>query len=217
MTRIALIGASGLIGSRLVPLLSSHDVLSLARRSTESDRGHVTEKLGEMSEWPDLLDGERVDVAIGTTGTTWAKAKDWEKYDRIDRHGVVEFARAAQSAGATRMIVVSSSMADATSKNRYLAIKGQMEADLESLGFERLDIVRPGLLRGKRGSERRWKERLGILVSPLVNPLLPRKLRSVDAETVARAIAALVEAPGKGRFIHHNEQIKTFAGSGAAS
>ena len=211
-----MIGASGLIGSKLVPMLSSHEVLSLARRSTERGRDHVTEKLGEMAEWPDLLAGEQVDVAIGTTGTTWAKAKDWEKYDRIDRHGVVEFARAAQAAGARRMIVVSSSMADATSRNRYLAIKGQMEADLESLGFDRLDIVRPGLLRGKRGGERRLKERLGILLSPLVNPFLPRKVRAVDASVVAKAMAALVVAPGGGRFVHHNPEIKTFASARAA-
>ena len=210
MTRIALIGASGLIGSHLVPLLEGHAVLSLARTPSVA-LPNVTERIGEMADWPGMLADEDVDIAIGTTGTTWAKAKDWETYDRIDRHGVVEFARAAQAAGARRMIVVSSSMADAASKNRYLAIKGQMEADLASLGFERLDILRPGLLRGKRGGERRWKERLGILVSPLVNPLLPRNIRSIDAGLVARAMAALVEAPGEGRFVHHNEDIRALA------
>ena len=31
----------------------------------------------------------------------------------------------------------------------YLRLKGEMEAALAGLGFDRLDIVRPGLLRGR--------------------------------------------------------------------
>ena len=211
MARIAIVGASGLIGSHLVDDLARHDVLALSRRPVLPDREGSREKVGEMGEWPAMLANEEVDVAIATIGTTWAKVKDWEKFDRIDRHAVVDFCRAAHSAGARQAIIVSSTMADAASKNRYLAIKGQMERDVESLGFERLDIVRPGLLRGKRGSERRLKERLGILVSPLVNPLMPRNLRAIDAAEVAKAMAELVGREGGGTTIHTNDAIRALA------
>ncbi|MCM8557558.1 NAD(P)H-binding protein [Sphingomicrobium sediminis] len=217
MTRIALIGATGLIGSHLVPHLKDHRLLSLARRASLPPHVGWREKVAPMKDWPGLIADEEVDVAIAAIGTTWAKVKDWEKFDRIDRHGVVNFADAAKQAGARQLIVVSSSLADANSRNKYLAIKGQMEADVAGVGFNRLDIVRPGLLRGDRGKERRLKERLGILVSPLTNLIVPSNLKAIDGETVAQAIAALVGAEGGGQTIHHNREIHALAEGDTAS
>ncbi|RZV50054.1 MAG: hypothetical protein EX258_06105, partial [Sphingomonadaceae bacterium] len=118
--RIALIGSSGLIGSHLLGHLGKHELLSLSRRATLPERDGWREKLGSMEEWPAMLAGERIDVAIATIGTTRAKTPDWEAYEAIDRHAVVNFARAAKAAGARHLIVVSSSMANAGSSNRYL-------------------------------------------------------------------------------------------------
>ncbi|WP_260482496.1 nucleoside-diphosphate sugar epimerase [Sphingomicrobium flavum] len=208
--RIALIGATGLIGSELLPLLRSHELLSLSRRASLPVREGWREKIGGMEDWPSLLEGETVDVAIATIGTTWAKVKDWELFEAIDRHAVVNFARAAKAAGARQLIVVSSAMADADSRNNYLSLKGRMEADVRGLGFARLDIIRPGLLRGDRGSERRLGERLGIVISPLMNLILRgplEKYQAIDAGRVAAAMAALVGKQGEGVFIHHNPEL----------
>ena len=65
--RVAMIGATGLIGRHLLPLLEAeHEELVLSRRPS----GAAREKLGSMAAWPALLDGERVDVAVSTLGTT---------------------------------------------------------------------------------------------------------------------------------------------------
>ncbi len=112
------------------------------------------------------------------------------------------------------MIFISSVGADTGSKNFYLRIKGEMEQALEGLGFDRLDIVRPGLLRGSRGADRRLGERLGILVSPVVNLFLRGRLDrfgAVDGATVAAAIAALVQSDEPGRRIHHNRDLRRLA------
>jgi uncharacterized protein YbjT (DUF2867 family) len=85
---------------------------------------------------------------------------------------VLAFGRAAKAAGAGHMLTISSVGADAGSSNFYLRVKGEMEEQLAALGFTRLDILRPGLLRGKRGGERRIGERIGILVSPVANLFL---------------------------------------------
>ncbi|MBB3764347.1 Rossmann-fold NAD(P)-binding domain-containing protein [Sphingomicrobium lutaoense] len=209
--RIALIGATGLIGRSLVPMLARHDLLTLGRRESLPFMPHHREKVGPIEDWPGLLEGDGVDVAIAAIGTTWAKVRDWEKFEAIDRHGVTSFAEGARRAGARQLIVISSALADADSRNRYLAIKGRMEADVRKLGFERVDVVRPGLLRGKRGSDRRPGERFGILISPLLNLLLRgplEKYQAIDAEQVARAVAALVGKAGGGVFIHHNRELK---------
>lgn len=208
--RIALIGATGLIGSNLLHHLEGRSLLSLARRASLPARKGWREKVGPMERWPALLEGEQVDVAVAAIGTTWKKVGNWEDFDRIDRHGVVEFARAAHLAGARQLIVVSSSMADANAKNRYLKIKGQMEADVASIGFDRVDILRPGLLKGER-QERRLKEGLGVMLSPLLDMVVPKKLRSIEAATVARAIAALAGREGEGVTVHHNPDIRALA------
>ena len=212
--RVALIGASGLIGSHLLGELAGRQLLSLSRSAVLPPREGWREKQGGMEDWPALLEGEAVDVAIATIGTTWAKVRDWEKFEAIDRHAVVNFARSAKGAGARQLIVVSSAMANAESRNRYLAIKGRMEADVAALGFDRIDIMQPGLLRGERGKERRIGERIGILASPLVNLLLQGpldKYQAIDAALVAKAMAALVGHEGSGVHIHRNREIRKLA------
>lgn len=212
--RIAFIGATGLIGSELLPHLVQHQLLSLSRRPALPEREGWREQLGGMEEWPALLDGEAVDVAIATIGTTWAKVKDWDKFEAIDRHAVVDFARAARQAGARQLIVVSSAMADADSRNNYLALKGRMERDVKALGFDRVDIIQPGLLRGDRGPERRIGERLGIIISPLLNLILRgplEKYQAIDASIVAKSMAALVGKEGDGIAVHHNTELKALA------
>lgn len=212
--RVALIGASGLIGSHLLGALTGRQLLSLSRSSVLPPREGWREKQGGMEDWPALLEGEAVDVAIATIGTTWAKVRDWEKFEAIDRHAVVNFARAAKGAGARQLIVVSSAMANAESRNRYLAIKGRMEADVGGLGFDRVDIMQPGLLRGERGKERRIGERIGILASPLLNLLLQGpldKYQAIDAALVAKAMAALVGREGRGVHVHRNREIRKLA------
>jgi hypothetical protein len=89
-----------------------------------------------------------------------------------------------------------------------------MEKALTDLGFDRLDILRPGLLRGERGVERRPGERLGILLSPFVNLVLRGRLdryAAIDADLVAKAIAALAGLDERGTYIHHNRDIGRLA------
>ena len=207
--RIALIGATGLVGRSLVPLLKErHDLLLLGRRSSGFS---VNEIVAPMEHWPDRLSGAGIDVAISALGTTWAKAGSWPAFEAVDHDAVFGFAGAARAAGARQFISVSSAGADAGSLNGYLAIKGRTELALADVGFDRVDIIRPGLLRGPRGNDRRIGERLGILVSPLLNLALRGSLdrfAAIDASTVAAAIAALAGALPPGVHIHHNRDLK---------
>ena len=132
----------------------------------------------------------------------------------MDLDLVVGFARAAHEAGVRHMIAVSSVGADPASRNFYLRTKGEMELALAGLGFDRLDLVRPGLLRGPRGGERRPGERLGIMLSPATNMFLRGRLAryaAIDAATVAAAIASLVGRDAPGIFLHHNQDLTRLA------
>ncbi|UUR07765.1 Rossmann-fold NAD(P)-binding domain-containing protein [Sphingomonas glaciei] len=209
--KLALIGATGLIGRQLWPLLEArHELLVLGRRSS----GAAREKLGAMEDWPGLLDGERVDCALSTLGTTRSQAGSWAAFEAVDRDAVLAFARAAKAAGARHFLAVSSSGADPSSRNAYLRLKGEVEGALAGMGFARVDILRPGLLLGQR-QERRVAEGIGQALSPLINLLLRGPLdryAGIDAGLVARAMAVLAEREEPGLFRHGNREIRALAG-----
>lgn len=206
--RVAMIGATGLVGRNLWPLLEErHRLLVLGRRPS----GAREERLGDMSEWPRLLEGERIDAAVSTLGTTWKKTGRWDRFAAVDRDAVLGFAKAAKAAGARQFLAISSVGADPDSRNRYLRLKGEVERELELVGFDRLDIVRPGLLIGERENDRRLMEKVGIMLTPLLNPLLSGPLdryQGVDAALVARAMAALAGRGGTGAHRHQNREIR---------
>ena len=104
--------------------------------------------------------------------------------------------------------MVSAAGADSLSKNLYMRVKGETERELSKVGFKRLDILRPGLLKGQRQNDRRFAERVGILASPLIDPLLGgncKGYRSIRAQTVAEAALGLAMRQAAGRFIHDND------------
>ncbi len=210
--KLALIGATGLIGRQLWPLIEArHKVLVLGRRPSGAGR----EKLGAMEDWPGLLAGEQVDCALSTLGSTRSQAGSWAAFEAVDRHAVLAFAGAAKAAGARHFLAVSSSGADPASRNDYLRLKGEVEGALAGMGFARVDIVRPGLLLGKR-EERRVAESFGQALSPLLNLLLRGPLdryTGIDAGLVARAMAVLVERGEPGLFRHGNREIRALAAS----
>ena len=211
--RVALIGATGLTGRSLVPLLAAdHQLHLLTRRATGLD---ARETIAPMEEWPARLGGDPVDVAISTLGTTWRKAGSWPAFEAVDHDAVIGFARAARAVGASQFITISSVGADPESRHLYLALKGRVELALADIGFDRLDIMRPGLLRGPRGGDRRRGERIGVALSPLTNLVMHGRLNrfaAIDATTVAAAMVALVGAPREGRFVHHNREIRALVG-----
>jgi uncharacterized protein YbjT (DUF2867 family) len=210
--KIAMIGATGLVGSQLWPLLEArHELLVLGRRAS----GAAREKLGPMEDWPALLANEKIDVAVSSLGTTRRKAGTWDRFVAVDRHAVLAFARAARTAGAGHFLTISSSGADPASRNPYLQLKGEVEEELTAIGFERLDIMRPGLLLGERHGDRRLLERLGIFMDPVSRLFLRGSLdryAGIEAAAVARAMATLIERPGPGRSRYHNREILRLAG-----
>lgn len=213
--RIALVGASGLIGSHVIRLcLGREDVrlAAIARAELALPPGARMEVFVAAPEkWDEVIEALRPRAVICALGTTWKKAGgDEAAFRAVDQDLVLAVARAAKMHGVERFVSVSSAGADPHTGNFYLKVKGETDRELAKIGIGRLDVLRPGLLRGKRGGERRIGERLAILASPIVNPLLGgpwRAYRAIDAETVARAALFLATRPARGRFVHDNDAI----------
>lgn len=214
-TRIALIGATGLVGQAVLRLAVGREDLRLvgiARREVPLPTGARMEVfVAEPAKWGEVLEAVRPDALICALGTTIAKAGgDRDAFREVDKELVVDSARAALAAGVQRLVMVSSVGADRHARNFYLSVKGEAEADIIKLGFSRLDILRPGLLRGRRTGDHRSGERMAILASPVTDLLLHgqyRKFRSISAEAVACAALALAGRKMRGRYIHDNDAI----------
>ncbi len=213
--RILLIGATGLIGGMLADRLAEHaHIRALVRRPTGRTGPNWSESVAPAEQWPDLVRSTGGDVAISALGTTRRTAGSEEAFRAVDQHMVTSFAQAARDAGVAHMILVSSVGADAAARAFYLRVKGETEAALRALDFPRFDLVRPGLLRGDRGPERRLGERIGIALSPLMNLLLLGRLdrfAAIDAATVAAAMARLAMQDEPGTFVHHNRELHALA------
>lgn len=208
--RLWLAGGSGLIGSCLIGRLQDYDLSLIGRRAVTSAPVRASQLVGKVDAWPSLLADISADVAICALGTTMAKAGSKAAFSAIDLDAVLVFATAAKAVGARQFLLVSSTGAAAASANFYLSIKGKAEAGLAALNFDRLDIFRPGLLRGERASDRRMGERAAIAMSPLVDRLIPSRFdryRSIAAAEVAAAMAAAVGRTEPGIHIHHNREM----------
>lgn len=220
-TRIALVGATGLIGRKVMEACVGREdvrLTGIARRETKLPSGIRMEMfVAEPGQWGEVIEAVRPRAIICALGTTWKKSgQDEAAFRAVDQDLVMAVAQAAKDHGVERFVHVSSVGADFASKNFYLRVKGEVERDLSKLRLGRLDILRPGLLRGSRENDRRVGERLGILAAPLVNLVLQgqfRKYRGIRAEIVADAALALAKRNARGRFVHDNDAIMRAAKS----
>ena len=209
-----LVGATGLIGREVIAhgaSLPDIALLGLARSEMEMPPGARFELLlADPENWRDAVAAIKPQVVICALGTTRRKAGSNEAFRKVDHDLVLTVARAAKDHGADHFIHISSVGADAASRSFYLRTKGATEQALHKLRFRRLDVLRPGLLRGARQSDFRVGERLALALSPLTDLLLWGKwtrYRSVAAGDVARAVLQAVRERAGGAFAYQNDGI----------
>ncbi|AXU19597.1 nucleoside-diphosphate sugar epimerase [Novosphingobium sp. THN1] len=215
-TRVVLVGATGLVGRAVMAeAVGRPDIhlVAVARREVPLPKGARMEMLlSDTGHWPDAIAAGRPDTVVIALGTTIkAVGGDKQAFRAVDHDLVLECAAAAKAAGARQLIVVSSVGAQFSSKNFYLSVKGEVEDKLAKLHFDRLDLIRPGLLRGKREGAARPAERIGMILSPLVDLLMVgslRKYRSAKAGDVARVILRLAGTKQRGRVVHQHDEMQ---------
>lgn len=196
------IGASGLVGRELLrqlaaPSSGATTVHALLRRRIEPAPAGVQMHLVDFSHLPSPLPA--ADDLYCALGTTIKVAGSKEAFRAVDFDAVINTARAAQSGGTTRMAVVSALGADAHSRVFYNQVKGEMEAALRALRFERLVIARPSLLAGARsalGQAPRLAEQWSLTLLRPIGGLLPASIRPIEAAVVARAMRVALNADG---------------------
>jgi uncharacterized protein YbjT (DUF2867 family) len=217
--RVALVGATGLIGRKVIGVASAGDearIVGVARREVDLPPGARMEMfVADPDKWGEVFEAVKPRALICALGTTWKKAgRDEAAFRAVDYDLVLATAQAAHRAGVPNMVLVSAAGADARSKTFYMKVKGEIEAAVSKFGFKRLDILHPGLLRGARQGDLRFAEKAAIIAAPLIDPLLSgswQRYRSVDSALVAEAALGLALRRAGGRFTHDNEAMRRAA------
>ncbi len=204
MTTAWVAGGSGLVGGELLRLLIADDtftsISSVGRRTLPLVSAKVVQLTVDFAD-PATFDGlDAPYVAFSCLGTTIKKAGSPAAFRAVDHDAVLAFATAAQKAGAKVFVHVSSLGANASSRQLYASVKGEIEAAVAKLGFASVLALRPSILDGDR-QESRPLERVGLAFARALSPVLG-KYKPTSALAVARTmIAKSKEAPAGAHVI----------------
>ena len=212
-----IVGATGLIGSKLLNILLANDeyshVVSLVRK--ESGVAHhklreVVVDFEKLNEYEQLIAGHALFCCLGSTQK---KTPDLKVYYKIDHDYPLQLAQLAFKNSVEQYHLISSMGANSAASNFYLKTKGETEEDITQTGVKCLHIYRPAFLTGDR-KEYRFAEKILTPLMAIINPLLIgglKKYRSIPAQTVADAMYNESLKNDEGVFIHSSDNIKQIA------
>lgn len=198
-------GVSEPIGYNLIHLARQQPsvrLVALTLGEIDVPRGsHMEVFIADADRWARVMRAMKPKVfIIGLGPALNLVGKDDSPLRAIEEEeAVVEIAKTARYAGVERLIAISSEGADRWSRDKHLSAKGKAETELSRLGFQRLDIVRPGPL-SQRGSDGAYHSSISAL-----------RGRGTDVDLVARALMTLSLRRTPGKFTHDEHGIERAA------
>lgn len=197
---LLLLGATGVVGQSVLTQALAHPqigkVVALTRQPI-TPHPKLLNQVINFKAIPEEAPWWQADALICTLGTTIKVAKTAEQFRFVDYTLVAQFAALAAQHNVPCFVLNSAMMASPKAKGLYLRTKGEAEHTVKNAGIHSVVIARPGLLDGDR-EEFRLGEEIGLIASRLINPVLPKRLRSVKVEKLARVMLeeALKAEPG---------------------
>jgi uncharacterized protein YbjT (DUF2867 family) len=217
MASILLLGASGLVGGESLRIaVDYHDIGRVVAPTRRPLPAHpkllnpvpptLKSLIPEVAAWA-------IEAGICALGTTRKKAGSDQALRHVDYELPLSFARAARHAGAAALAVVTSIGASRWSRLFYGRTKGELERDLQTVGFPSLTILRPMFLDGECAELRRGEAAV-VAMAKAFELLLPRSLHVSPASTVAHRLVDAVIQPRAGvRVISSRELAGTYDGN----
>src|SRR5690554_6690648 len=199
-----LIGATGAAGSDLLKLLLDDDEVEsvdiFVRRNTGVEHPKLTVHVinfEKPEEWSHLVKG---DVLFSCLGTTRKDAGSKEAQWKVDYDYQYRFAKIARENGVESLLQVSSTNASPKSPFFYARMKGELDEEVQKLGFPKLIIFRPPAL-VRKGSDRTM-ERAGVAMIQFFNKLgLFKSMRPMSTNYLANSMLLHAKGANKGTAI----------------
>ena len=218
MQKTALIaGASGLIGSQLLPLLLASGryakVIAVGRRPLPVVHPKLEQRILNFEQLEEYRLGFVADDVYCCLGTTMRQAGSKKAFYTVDYLYVVKLAALTAGNFAVQLLVVSAMGADAHSRLYYNRVKGEMEDAVRQTPFRAVHLFRPSVLLGER-DEQRPGERLSAVALQVLRPVLRgplRRYRAIPAASVARAMLQAAGQDAAGIQVYASDQIEVLS------
>jgi uncharacterized protein YbjT (DUF2867 family) len=202
VTTAVMIGATGLVGSHVLGRLLAEPrfsrVLTFGRRKKGAQHAKLEEHAIDFEQpaaWASLVTGG---VVFSCLGTTAGQAGNQAAQRKVEYDYQLDFAKAAVKNGAKTYVLCSAASADPGSRTFYSRVKGELDRDVQQLGFTQVRIMRPSLLGGEREKARTGEE-IGSAMLGALNAIgIARRYREIPGDVVAQAMvnAAFDPEPG---------------------
>jgi len=203
MKKIAIvIGATGLIGQALIEALVHAQHIDKVRVLTRRPFKHPSLKVEchvidfeHLEDYAILFAG---DILFSALGTTIKQAGSVAAQRKVDLEYQFKAVQLAQKMGVSHYLLVSSSGANAHSKNPYLKMKGELEDKVKQLVFPCISIFQPSLLVGHRVKLRLGEKFASWILSIIC--ILPRlkRYRPITGKQVATKMVQVSRQLGAG-------------------
>lgn len=208
-----LFGATGLVGSyclrRLVSQENYDKVIVFTRKEISfSHKKIIHHQTGNLPiyEFEDKIVGDDIFICLGTT---MAKAKSKEAFEKFDFNYIFEIAKAAKLNGVKQISLISSVGSAESSYFHYGRVKGRLESAVKKLGFWSTHILQPSFLIGYREESRLKEDILSAFIGGFRFLIKGRmgKYEPIEADKVAKVMIDVAQGVESGVHIYPSDQI----------
>ena len=206
-------GATGLIGSQVLELLiadNSYDkIIAITRKPlsvSDNKLQNLVINFADLSAYADQLKGDDVFCCLETT-IKQAGSKD--AFRKVDFQYPVSLAKLTSTLGARQFLLITALGADKKSSIFYNKVKGEVEEEIEKIGFDSYHIFQPSMLIGQRTDERAG-ERVGQTVMKVLDFAIPLKYKAIESGKVARAMVKIALQNQKGKHVHASGELQSY-------
>ena len=212
MKTAILAGATGLIGSQLLPLLLREDsynaVIALSRKPLMYSHSKLQNIIIDFDTLENNANQLKGDDVFCCLGTTMKQAGSQQAFRKVDLEYPVSLATISRRQGATQFLLVTAMGANKGSSIFYNRVKGEVQEAIESIGFETFRIFQPSMLVGPRIGKRAG-ERIGRVMMTAFSVLIPKKYKAIESIKVARAMVTLSKQVQRGIIIHESGELQS--------
>jgi uncharacterized protein YbjT (DUF2867 family) len=212
--RVALVaGATGLVGNLLLEQLLQDTyygkIVALSRKPLSRSDDRLVNLVVDFDNLEGCASELKADDVFCCLGTTIRQAGSQAAFRKVDFDYPVLLARITREQGAKQFLLVTALGSDTSSSIFYNRVKGEVEEAIAGINFPGYHVFRPSMLLGERKDDRAG-ESAGKAVMRVLDFLIPKKYKAIDASRVARGMLQMARRDVPGRHVHSSEELQLF-------